>query len=390
MYEGRDPGDPAPLQLRLRLQQDYSEGEATAAEPTWRARASGWGFAINALLALAALTLVVALASTVDVRASSVTSGDPMSDPASPLTISGISPVQGGIEGGDVHVGATQQTLIVEFPPSPLWHLSSKDCQADVLGVIDWQGQTTWVGARAGHAEAIVGDPSSTSAYVVGPGSYCELERFITTDGGSTWSAGALPGGATSAPAWLAFDPAHARNLLAYYPGALYVSSDGGLTWISRKSGVTPLAFDSTGRLVGWTPGKLFESLDDGATWQQTGAGPAGPPDAAGASANGVLIGAGDGLWWYPLTSAPSLVQSGRVFAIATLAEGAVVLGAYANGHPWLGTVDSAEPGITLASLSPDIASLQVTSGGVAVNDMGAVVAFAGSYSLLALATFAR
>jgi len=390
LYEARDPGAPAPLQLRLRLQQDYREGETAASERALRTRASGWGFAINAFLAFAALTLVVALASTVDVRASSVTSGDPMSDPTSPLTISSMSLVQGGIEGGDVHVGATQQTLIVEFPPSPLWHLSSKDCQADVLGVIDWQGQTTWVGGRAGHADAIVGDPSSPSAFVVGPGSYCELGRFISTDGGSTWSAGALPGGSTSGPAWLAFDPSHTHNLLVYYPGLLYVSSDAGLSWISRKSTVTPLAFDSSGRLVGWTSGKLFESLDEGASWQQTGAGPADPPDAAGATADGVLIGASDGLWWYPLTSAPSLVQSGRVFSIATLTQGAVVLGADANGHPWLGTVDNTEPGIALAALSPEIAALQITGGGVAVNDMGAVVAFAGSSSLLALATFAR
>lgn len=390
LYEARDPGETAPLQMRLRLAQDYQGAETAQGERARRTRASGWGFAFNSFLALVVLTLVVALASTVDVRASAAASGDPTGDPASPLTISDVSLVQGGIDGEAVHVGATQRTLIAAFAASPMWHASLKECLADIVGVIDWQGQATWVGARAGHTDAIVGDPSSASAYVTGPGSYCEPGRFISADGGSTWSAGSLPGDATSSPAWLAFDPAHARMLLAYYPGQLYMSSDSGLTWTSRRSAVTPLAFDSAGRLVGWTSGKLFESLDQGASWQQTGPGPVDAPVAAGATASGVLMGAKDGLWWYPLTAAPSLVQSGRVFSIATLGDGAVVLGADPAGHPWLGTVNSSQPGISLAALPPDVASLQLAGGGVAANDSGAVVAFSGSSSLIALAGFVR
>lgn len=390
LYESRDPGTPAPLLLRMRLQQDHREAETAAAAGGSRSLTSGWGFAINSFLALTILTLVIALASTVDVRASVAASGDPTGDPATPLTIAGIAPVQGGIEGGAVHVGATQRTLIFGFPPSPLWRQSSRDCQADVIGVIDWQGQTNWVGARAGHADAIAGDPSSQSAYVAGPGSYCEAGQSISVDGGATWSAGPLPGAAASSPAWIAFDPAHAHRLLAYYPGLLYVSLDSGSNWASHTTAVTPVAFDSSGRLVGWSPGKLFESFDDGSSWAQTGPGPTEPPTAAGALAGGTLIGARDGLWWYPLTAAATRIQPGTVFSIATLAEGAVVVGADTNGHPWLGTVDDGAPGISLATLSSDLASLQITDGEVAANDTGAVVAFSGGSSILVLATFAR
>jgi hypothetical protein len=153
---------------------------------------------------------------------------------------------------------------------------------------------------------------------------------------------------------------------------------------------VNPLAFDSTGRLVGWTSGKLFESLDDGLSWQQTGPGPADAPVVAGATSAGILIGAKDGLWWYPRATAATLIQSGAVYSIATLGDGAVVIGASPAGHPWLGTVNSTTPGVSTAPLPADIASIAITGGSVAVNDSGAIVAFTGSSSAIAVASFGR
>ena len=349
---------------------------------------TSWWFAVNFVLAIVVITLALAWTSVLYVRASAVASGDPTSDPASPLTISGVSSLQGGIDGESVHVGATQRTLIVSFAASPVWHTSSRDCLSDIVGVVDWTGQTTWVGARAGHADFIVGDPSSASAYVVGLEQYCEAGRFMSNDGGLSWSDGSLPGNAVSSPTWLAFDPSRPHTLLARYADRLYVSFDSGLNWVSRQSTVTPLAFDLTGRLVGWMPGRLFESSDDGASWQQTGPGPAAQPDAAGA--DGVFVGASDGLWWYPLAAGPSLVEPGSVFSIATLGDGAVILGADSAGHPWLGAASSTQPGISMATLPPEIGSLQVTGGGVAVNDSGAVAAFSGKSSAIATVSFAR
>jgi hypothetical protein len=365
-------------------------------QPDWDgaapAKASGrsWWFAVNSFLAILVLTLAVAWASVLQVRASALASADPTSDPASPLTISGISSLELGIASEAVHVGATQRTLIVTFAASPIWHASSRDCLADIVGVVDWTGETTWVGARAGHVDAIAGDPSSSSAYIAGPGPYCEAGRFVSGDGGLTWSTGSLPGNAASSPPWFAFDPARPHTLLAFYPGTLYVSSDAGRTWTTRPSTVAPLAFDIAGRLAGWEAGKLLESADDGASWQETGPGPAVRPAAAGATANGTFLGGRDGLWWYPLTAAPSLIQSGTVFSIATVGDGAVVLGVDAMGHPWLGTVTGSEPGIALAALPPDMASLQITGGGVAANDSGAVAAFAGRSSEIASISFTR
>jgi hypothetical protein len=388
LYETRDPGDSPPLQLRIQIDQDRGGAVAARGKRATRSRASGWGFALNAGLALLVLTLVIALASTMGVRASAVAGGDPVSDPATPLSIDGVSLLQGGIDGGSVHAAGTQTTLVATFPAAAVFHASPRDCGSDLIGVIDWLGQPTWAGARAGQTGVMAGDPSSPNAYVAGFGEFCQPSSYLSQDGGLTWASGSLPGDSTEMPLWLAFDPSHARTLLAYYPDRIFMSVDAGTTWTSRLSGVAPIAFDSTGRLVGWDRGRLYESLDDGATWQDTGAGPADLPSVAGATSNGVLTGSATGLWWYPLTSAPSLVKSGTVFSIATLGGGAVVLGADAGGHPWLGTADDSQPGISLATLPADASALVVTGGQVAVNDSGAVIAFSGRSSLIALATF--
>jgi len=392
LYEARDPGTPAPLQLRMRLQQDQDQaGAAQAVAMAGRARRhrrSGWAFGFNVFLGLAVIILAIALASVVDVRASAVAIADPTGDPALPLTISDVTVVQRNIEGPGIHVAATQRTFIAAFPASALWHASDRQCLADVVGTINWDGSASWVGQRAGHVETLAGDPSSLSAYIAGPGSYCQLGQNVSSDGGVTWSAGPLPGSPAASPTWLAFDPAHAHTLLAYTAGTLSASPDSGTKWTARQSSVVPLAFDSTGRLVGWTSGRLFESSDGGASWQETGPGPADRPDTAGATSSGVFIGARDGLWWYPLTAAPSHVQSGSVFSISTLGDDALVLGADAAGRPWLGTANNANPGFSQAALPPELASLQISGGGLAVNDSGAVVAFSGATSAIAFVTF--
>jgi hypothetical protein len=393
LYEARDPGVPAPLPLRMRLQQDEDQWAASetkvAAVRARRQRRSGWAFGLNAFLGLAVLIMAIALASVVDVRASAVASADPTGDPASPLTIAGVAVVQGNIVGPDIHVGATQRTLIATFPSSPVWHASDRQCLADVVGTINWDGTASWLGQRAGHVDTLAGDPSSMSAYAAGLGSYCQNGLSVSFDGGVTWSLGPLPGDPASNPTWLGFDPARAHTLLAYTAGALSTSSDSGAKWTTRQSNVEPLAFDSTGRLVGWTASKLLESSDDGASWQETGPGPAERPVTVGATSSGAFIGAPDGLWWYPLTAAPSRVRSGNVFSITTLGEDALVLGADAVGHPWLGTVNNANPGFTQAALPPELGAMEISGGAVAANDSGAVAAFSGVGSAIALVTFA-
>lgn len=360
------------------------------AKESWQARASGWAFGINVFLAFVVLILAVSLASVVDLRSNGAITADPTSDPASPLTISGVSLVEGAIDGESVHVGATQQSLIVSFAAASLWHDSARSCLADIFGVLDWEGQATWVGARAGHADQIVGDPSSADAYVAGLGQYCETGRFTSQDGGLSWSSGSVGPVASSDPSWLAFDPVRPRTLLAYYRGNLYSSPDAGASWTSIQTTVVPLAFDSAGRLVGWSPGKLFASPDDGASWVEIGTGPADQPVAAGAMSAGVLIGTSAGLFWYPSDGAPSLIQSGSVYSIAPAGDGAVVLGADQDQHPWLGTVSSTAPGISLATLPNDVATLQITGGEVAANDSGAAIAFSGATSAIGLATFSH
>jgi hypothetical protein len=389
LYEARDPGDTPPLQLRLQLNEDGREAEAVRAARLSRSYRLGWAFAFNSALAIVALTLVLALASVITVRAGVAAGGAPINPPASPLAIGGISLIQGGVEGGPVQVGAAQGSLVAAFPTSTSWPTSTQDCSADIFGVIDATGQPTWVGARAGQAGTITGDPSSQSVYVEGLGPYCQPSSYVSDDGGLTWTAGSYPGDPAGRPSWLAFDPTHPHTLLAYEPGRLYESKDSGLAWTSISSKVTPLAFDWMGRLVGWTAGRLYQSSDDGVSWQQTSAGPNDMPVAAGATPNGILLGAQGGLWWYPLDAAPRLVTGGRVLSIASLGNGAVILGADGAGRPWLGSFDDSQAGISMASLPPDATSLAVTSGEVALNNGGAIVALSGKSSLIAFATFA-
>ena len=64
------------------------------------------------------------------------------------------------------------------------------------------------------------------------------------------------------------------------------------------------------------------------------------------------------------------------------------MLGADAAGRPWLGTANNANPGFSRAALPPELASMQISGGGLAVNDSGAVVAFSGAASALAFITF--
>ncbi|MGD0020079.1 MAG: hypothetical protein ABSD62_12560 [Candidatus Limnocylindrales bacterium] len=390
LYAARDPGDEVPLELRLRLQRSLHETEAAAAEKEEMARASGWGFVFNAFLVVVVLALLVALASVLDLRGSPAASVDPMGDPSTPLTIEGVSVVKGGVDGPDVHVAATQTSFVAAFGQSASWHVSPQQCLADVVGVIDPSGQAQWLGERAGHVQAIAGDTSSAAVYAVGPGQYCQVARFSSADGGATWSSGSPPAGPATSPSWLAFDPARAGSLLSFDAGVLYLSSDAGSTWTGRRSDVTPIGFDSTGRLVGWTPGNLRESLDEGSTWRRTGPGPADRPDTGAATSSGALLGSKAGLWWYPLSASPGLIRAGSVYSMAAVGDGVVVLGADAGGHPWLGTVADTQPGISLATLPPELASLGITGGQVAANDSGAVIALSGPGSAVAFATFAR
>lgn len=355
------------------------------------ARGSGWGFVINGALLVLVAILVLSLLSVLDLRGSPAVKGDPMGDPAVPLTVDGVSVIQLGIDSPDVQVAATQASFVASFEPSAQWHLAPQQCLAEIVGVIDAGGETQWLGARAGHVQAIAGDPSSDGVYASGPGQYCQTGRYSSADGGATWSPGTLPSEAAASPAWLAFDPARAGTLLVYAAGVLYESSNTGETWTSRPCAVVPIAFDSTGRLVGWSPGNLLESPDEGSTWRRTGPGPADKPDAAAATSKGTLLGSRTGLWWYPLAASPGgRIGPGTVYSMSALADGIVVLGADAGGHPWLATVADSQPGMSFATLPPELASLTIAGGQVAANDSGAAIALSGSTSAIAFATFVR
>jgi hypothetical protein len=389
LYAGRDPGAEAPLQLRLRLQNSLVKAEEEAAEEEARAQRSGWSFVVNAFLVLIVLSLILGIGSVVTLR-SSPASADPLGDPATPLTITAVSTIDGTLGSSGVHVAASQTELLATFGAAAVWHLSDRQCRADVVSLVDTAGHARSLGQPVGHVNAIAADPYSPAALVTGLGQYCEAQRYASTDGGGSWASGAMPAALPESPEWLAFDPGRPGTALAYRAGAISISTDGGLHWTDRPSAAIPIGFDQMGRLVGWSPGKLLDSADDGATWEQTGVGPAERPTAGAATSKGTVLGTKTGLWWYPLSAAPSLIESGTVYSIAALGGGSVALGADAAGRPWLGTVDDSVPGISLATLPPELASLTLTGGQVAADDGGALVALTGPTSAIAFASFSR
>jgi hypothetical protein len=361
----------------------------TSADP--ETGGTSWGFVVNASLVFLVVILAVSAASVMSLRASPAASADPLGDPAVPLTIKSVSVVQFGLGGRDIHVAATETVFAASFMPPASWHLSPSECLADVLSPIDAWGDQQWLGERAGTVATLAGDPSSERLYATGTDQSCRSGRFSSVNGGSTWSFGPMPEGVPADPSWVAFDPAHAGSLLAFSSGVLFVSADAGATWSGSRSDATPLGFDLAGRLVGWSPGNLLESLDEGSTWRRTGAGPAEIPSAAAVTATGTLVSGGTGLIWYPLSAAaPSVIGYGTVFSMAALTGGIVVLGADAAGHPWLATVADSQPGMTLATLPPELASLTITGGRVAANDSGAAIALSGPTTAIAFAGFVR
>jgi hypothetical protein len=391
LYAARDPGDEAPLALRLRLARSLSEAEAAAAERARKAEGSGWGFAINSFVAIVAITAAIALTSVTGARAGAQVTADSPAGPGSPLAIAAVTVIQGGIAGPGVHVASTRDTLLATFSGSTDWHPEARQCLPDVAGVVDAAGRVQWLGQSAGHVASLAGDPTSANAYAFGLSEYCQTGSHTSIDGGNAWSSGPVPPGTTSTSIWLAFDPAVAGTLLGAGDGRLLLSRDAGRTWTSSPEKVVPLGFTATGRLYGWGPGAIFESGDDGASWQQVATGPASAPTAAAALAGGVLVGEPDGLWWYPLDGAPSLVQRGMVFSVTAAGDGAIAVGSDAASHPWLGTCSPGAAPASLATypLPADVASLVVTGGDVAANSSGAAVAFSGSSSAIAFVAFA-
>jgi len=89
-----------------------------------------------------------------------------------------------------------------------------------------------------------------------------------------------------------------------------------------------------------------------------------------------------DGLWWYPITAAPSRIESDGVFSVATLGDGAVVLGADSAGTP--GSAPSTPPTRGyLCGVAAGHRRAPCHRGGVAGQRRRRAIAFAGPSSVL-------
>lgn len=133
------------------------------------------------------------------------------------------------------------------------------------------QFQLLWTDLEGVQALSFV--PGQTGVLLAGNAS----GLWKSTDAGTSWlHIGAKPGRITA----LAIDPRTPRVLYAgLASGALFKSTDGGLTWRRLRSGqglpVTSLAIDPAAPSVVYAGlgRRLFRSLDRGATWARVGTG---------------------------------------------------------------------------------------------------------------------
>lgn len=92
-----------------------------------------------------------------------------------------------------------------------------------------------------------------------------------STNGGTTWSTLCTAPFVGQGFYELRIDPANSNRLFAGTTGGLYVSTDGGVTWIRRRTALTwSISVVSAGRgaeiLAGCSDG-VFRSIDSGVTW---------------------------------------------------------------------------------------------------------------------------
>ena len=170
---------------------------------------------------------------------------------------------------------------------------------------------------------------------------------WLSTDGGSTWSAQA--GGAPTTASWKEITSSADGIKLAAQCGVAWISTDGGSTWSRATSAVdwSSLVFSGDGTtLVGCVNGgNIWLSTDDGATWsaQAGGAPTTGGWVGVASSADGTKLTAcisGDNQHvWRSNDSGATWSQQlqGSFRAIASSADGMKLAACdVSTGHIWV------------------------------------------------------
>ena len=162
------------------------------------------------------------------------------SDPVRALAVSG-STLWAGLDNGNVMTAAE---------PANAWSNVYSD-----------SGHTVW---------SVAADPNNAAhAFVVEFDNYQSGDMFVTSDGGSSWTAASLPG---NPPAQVVVPSANATG--TYYAGSdggMYSSTDGGATW-SEVSGTGDVRYlyswpGRTGVVVAGTDQGLYETTNSGSSW---------------------------------------------------------------------------------------------------------------------------
>jgi len=234
-------------------------------------------------------------------------------------------------------------TLYIEPNEGQTLYISS----ADRLWVSNDQGGT-WTESYPTRCNSLVFDPQDPLI------AYCVTKDqfMITKDGGKKWSILANPG--IGDPQVLAILPQD-RDTLFIGASGLVASTDGGITWVPKGSGLSGGRFDltltpqdSSTLYAEDTAGRLYSSTDDGQNWEfitDQGCGLAF--DAGGEliyrSGGDILLSSNDAGNTWTRSSFPKSMQSvvahptipGRVYAICQTDVPSCIFTSSDYGQTW-------------------------------------------------------
>jgi photosystem II stability/assembly factor-like uncharacterized protein len=135
-------------------------------------------------------------------------------------------------------------------------------------------GGTTWttlLNLDSGYLEDLAEDPRDPqrlwTAFIKFGNPSATGDIYRSTDGGAHWSLSRMPG---NRPVFaLALDPRNSNRVWAASAGAVFLSEDGGATWVSFSEGLPSLDVLDL-RLDPFDPDTLYAGTDGGSVYELT------------------------------------------------------------------------------------------------------------------------
>lgn len=244
---------------------------------------------------------------------------------------------------------------------SRFWRQVASSLDGSVLAGIELTGGYIWISVDSGGtwtSQATPGTPSWQTVAVSGDGSVIlagAWDGAVWTWNSGTWNNRTNAGTRRWSGASASTNGTSLALVDQRTSGYVYISSDSGATWVTRKQATGSQAWNATSMsgdgtsiaLVGVIADSIYISSDSGATWTaRTGAG-SEAWSAISMSTDGSKIVAADGsagyIWLssdYGSTWSSSSVGTGAKnwLSVAISGSGNVMLGGTDAGYVWVGS----------------------------------------------------